>query len=140
MATEAHCTGGLFSVALSVAETSPRWRELHEESAPWRYQARCPTVSGLSSRPAFLRRLAQRSPGLPASFIIACIGNLRRDCPNSIFRNFVWNVQWKAYDEPQVRKKRLPTISLMGNHLTTQEDYWPHAMPNVRATRVRPGI
>src|ERR1035441_6292006 len=35
-------------------------------SAPWRYQARCPTVSGLSSRPAFLRRLAQRSPGLPA--------------------------------------------------------------------------
>jgi len=44
MATEAHCTGGLFSVALSVAKSSPRWRELREESAPWRYQARCPLV------------------------------------------------------------------------------------------------
>jgi hypothetical protein len=44
MATEARCTGGLFSVALSVAETSPRLRELREESAPWRYQARCPLV------------------------------------------------------------------------------------------------
>jgi len=44
MATEAHCTGGLFSVALSVAETSPRLRELREEPAPWRYQARYPLV------------------------------------------------------------------------------------------------
>ena len=55
MATEAHCTGGLFSVALSVAKTSPRLRELRrvravlaarlgKVSAPWRYQARCPLV------------------------------------------------------------------------------------------------
>jgi hypothetical protein len=32
MATEAHCTGGLFSVALSVAETSPRLREQRRPS------------------------------------------------------------------------------------------------------------
>jgi len=50
MATEALCTGGLFSVALSVAKTSSRLRELHEESAPWRYQARCPLVRGALRR------------------------------------------------------------------------------------------
>ena len=50
MATEALCTGGLFSVALSVAKTSSRLRELHEESAPWRYQARCPLVRGAPRR------------------------------------------------------------------------------------------
>jgi hypothetical protein len=94
LATEAHGTGGLFSVALSVAgnfaslaRTARRIGPLALPGAlPFslrRFPAKtfvrgtstrdvCPaknaktTVSGLSSRPAFLRRLAQRSPGLPA--------------------------------------------------------------------------
>ena len=44
-------TGGLFSVALSVAQ-----RPHHRRLAPWRYQARCPAESGLSSR-LFLFRI-----------------------------------------------------------------------------------
>ena len=58
-----------------------RFREPAVASAPWRYQARCPTVSGLSSRPAFLRRPAQRSPGLPANFYYSAS---RREQPRMV--------------------------------------------------------
>jgi hypothetical protein len=44
MATEKQCAGGLFSVALSVADSPPRLRAPHEKAAPWRYQARRPLV------------------------------------------------------------------------------------------------
>jgi hypothetical protein len=44
MATEKQCTGGLFSVALSVAVSPHRLRAQHEKAAPWRYQARRPLV------------------------------------------------------------------------------------------------
>jgi hypothetical protein len=44
MATEKQCTGGLFSVALSVADSPARLRAQHEKAAPWRYQARRPLV------------------------------------------------------------------------------------------------
>jgi hypothetical protein len=36
--------------------------------APWRYQARCPAVSGLSSRRRALQLSGRRSPGLPANY------------------------------------------------------------------------
>jgi hypothetical protein len=70
-------TGGIFSVALSVAHLSPRvtrfpGRTKSSGAAPWRYQARCPAVSGLSSRCNVLRRRSQRSPGLPANSGIKC--------------------------------------------------------------------
>jgi len=86
-ATEAHCTGGLFSVALSVAKPMRIACASRKDVSPLALPGALPfrlgrcapkifipgvspqtTVSGLSSRPAFLRRPAQRSPGLPATF------------------------------------------------------------------------
>jgi len=73
-------TGGLFSVALSVAALPECARARSDCAAPWRYQARCPSStalwefttmeSGLSSRPPFSRTASQRSPGSPACLII----------------------------------------------------------------------
>jgi hypothetical protein len=94
MATEAHCTGGLFSVALSVAGNLASLARTARRAGPLALPGALPfslrrfplktfvpaknaktTVSGLSSRPAFLRRLAQRSPGLPAILSISsCVG------------------------------------------------------------------
>ena len=68
-------TGGLFSVALSVAAPKACLRALRK-ATPWRYQARCPAVadsryitssprleSGLSSRSPFIRRSGFRGAG-----------------------------------------------------------------------------
>jgi hypothetical protein len=90
MATEAHCTGGLFSVALSVAGNLASLARTARRVGPLALPGALPfslrrfplktfvpaqnaktTVSGLSSRPAFLRRPAQRSPGLPAALSIS---------------------------------------------------------------------
>ena len=105
MATEAHCTGGLFSVALSVAGNLASLARTARRVSPLALPGALPfslrrlppktlvlalraktfvpaqnaktTVSGLSSRPAFLRRLAQRSPGLPAKHSISsCVDRL----------------------------------------------------------------
>ena len=52
-------TGGMFSVALSVAATRAKQAVVEDRhhqarfATPWRYQARCPTESGLSSRSPF---------------------------------------------------------------------------------------
>jgi hypothetical protein len=93
MATEAHCTGGLFSVALSVAESLQRTFARRANNQPpgvtrrvalWSEASRAgrlsssgagakTTVSGLSSRPVFLRKQTQRSPGLPAEESISSI-------------------------------------------------------------------
>ena len=96
MATEAHCTGGLFSVALSVAGIFASLARTARRVSPLALPGALPfslrrppprtfalaknaktTVSGLSSRPTFLRRLAQRSPGLPAAQSISlCVQRL----------------------------------------------------------------
>ena len=77
--TESRHTGGIFSVALSVAGCSRGFTPpLH--LAPWRYQARCPAVSGLSSRMGRRDKPAapaKRSPVLPASHIIRRNENVR---------------------------------------------------------------
>ena len=48
-----------------------RLRKPTKVPAPWRYQARCPTVSGLSSRPALLPRRPSDHPACPPIFSIA---------------------------------------------------------------------
>src|ERR1035437_7011658 len=75
--TKANCTGGLFSVALSVTEPARLACAYRKQTRPPGVTRRVAlqsstfplriAVSGLSSRPAFLRRPAQRSPGLPAN-------------------------------------------------------------------------
>ena len=66
MATEAHCTGGLFSVALSVAEALQRARLLasSKRSAPWRYQARCPLVLGAVGQKTFVLQRRREDHGV----------------------------------------------------------------------------
>jgi len=106
-ATEAHCTGGLFSVALSVAEPMRIACASREDvsplalpgALPFRLERLAPrifipdvspqtTVSGLSSRPAFLRRPAQRSPGLPANSYYTSIHDRKGGQPGEPFFPF----------------------------------------------------
>jgi hypothetical protein len=72
MATEKQCTGGLFSVALSVADSPPRLRAQHEKAAPWRYQARRPLVPAQGSE-TFVPNALREDHGvrtfLPASLL-----------------------------------------------------------------------
>jgi hypothetical protein len=72
MATEKQCTGGLFSVALSVADSPPRLRAPHEKAAPWRYQARRPLVPAQSAEtcvPGTMREDYGVRTFLPASLL-----------------------------------------------------------------------
>ena len=84
MATEAHCTGGLFSVALSVAENLASLARNapgagctcsrpDKVSAPWRYQARCPYGLSRAAPRTFIRNSKREDHGvrtfLPAGFL-----------------------------------------------------------------------
>jgi hypothetical protein len=75
--TEAICTGGLFSVALSVTESTP-CQLLHEDPAPWRYQARCPLVRGATRRRLSSKALGVEDYGV-RTFLPACL--LAKACP-----------------------------------------------------------
>jgi len=120
MATEAHCTGGLFSVALSVAGNLASLARIARRVSPLALPGALPDGVRTFLPACLLAKAAQRSPGLPATVSIpSCSGRVISGGLGKIHRTAAWwrrlqpvGVSWSTFVLAATKPHRLEPVPL----------------------------